>query len=75
MPASPDILGFGSEWYERAFAGADMHELPSGRTIRLISAPYFPITKLAAFEWRGNGDYALSHAIEDSIAAVDGQTR
>ena len=73
MPTNPDILGFGSEWYERAFAAAQVHDLPSGHTIRLISAPYFLITKLAAFEWRGNEDYALSHDIEDLIAVIDGR--
>ena len=50
-----------------------MHELPSGSNIRLISAPYFLLTKLAAFEWRGNGDYALSHDIEDLLAVIDGR--
>ena len=73
MPTDPTILGFGSEWYERAFTAAQEHELPSGHTIRLISAPYFLITKLAAFEARGNGDFALSHDIEDLIAVIDGR--
>ena len=73
MPTNPDILGFGSEWYERAFTAAQTHDLPSGHTIRLISAPYFLITKLAAFEWRGNDDYAMSHDIEDLIAVIDGR--
>ena len=73
MPTDPDILGFGTVWYECAFAAARAHDLPSGHTIRLISAPYFLITKLAAFESRGNGDYALSHDIEDLIAVIDGR--
>ncbi len=73
MPTDPGILGFGSEWYERVFAAARAHDLPSGHAIRLISAPYFVITKLAAFEWRGNGDYASSHDIEDLIAVTDGR--
>lgn len=73
MPTNPDILGFGSEWYERAFTTAQTHNLPSGHTIQLISAPYFLITKLAAFEWRGEGDCALSHDIEDFIAVIDGR--
>ncbi len=54
------FLGFSREWYERAFAGAEVYELSSGRHIRLISAPYFLLTKLTAFEWRGHGDYASS---------------
>ena len=74
MPTNPDILGFGSEWYERAFTAAQAHDLPSGHTIRFISAPYFVITKLAAFEWRGEEDHALSHDIEDFIAVIDGRT-
>ena len=56
MPTRPDILGFGSEWNQRAFADASSYEPPSGRAIRLISAPYFLITKLEAFQWRGDGD-------------------
>ncbi len=73
MPTNLDILGFGSKWYERAFASAQMHQLQSGHQIRLISAPYFLLTKLTAFEWRGNGDYALSHDVEDLLAVVDGR--
>ena len=73
MPTNLDILGFGSEWYERAFGAAQVHDLPSGHTIWLISAPYFLITKLAAFDWRGHGDYALSHDMEDLIAVIDGR--
>ena len=73
MPTNPEILGFGTEWYERAFTAAQAHDLPSGHTIQLISAPYFLITKLAAFESRGDGDYALSHDIEDLIAVIDGR--
>ncbi len=73
MPTSPDILGFGSEWYERAFAGAEFYELPSGRHIRLISAPHFLLTKLTAFEWRGHGDYVSSHDLEDFLTVIDGR--
>ena len=73
MPTNPDILGFSSEWYERAFVGAEIYKLPSGRQIRLISAPCFLLTKLTAFEWRGHGDYASSHDLEDFLAVVDGR--
>lgn len=73
MPTKSDILGFSSVWYERAFAGAEIYELPSGRHIQLISAPYFLLTKLTAFEWRGHGDYASSHDLEDFLAVIDGR--
>ena len=48
-------------------------KLPSGETLKLISAPHFLITKLAAFNGRGNKDYQMSHDLEDLIAVVDGR--
>lgn len=39
----------------------------------MVSAPYFLITKLEAFDGRGNGDYLLSHDIEDIISVIDGR--
>ena len=47
--------------------------LPSGTRIRLIQAPYFLATKLAAFYSRGSGDYMLSHDFEDIVAVIDGR--
>ncbi|KKR11494.1 MAG: hypothetical protein UT41_C0009G0004 [Candidatus Wolfebacteria bacterium GW2011_GWC2_39_22] len=47
--------------------------MPSGRTIRLISAPVFVATKLEAFAGRGQGDFMLSHDLEDLLAVVDGR--
>lgn len=73
MPTREGILGFGNPWYERAFAAARFVELPSGRRIRVIAAPYFLATKLAAFDGRGQGDYAASHDLEDVVAVLDGR--
>ena len=47
--------------------------LSSGQTIRMVSAPYFLITKLEAFDGRGDGDYQMSHDMEDIIAVLDGR--
>ena len=47
--------------------------LASGKVIRMVSAPYFLITKLEAFNGRGNGDYLMSHDIEDIVAVLDGR--
>lgn len=74
MPADTTILGFGSKWYAPAAANAQTVQLPSGRTIRVVSAPYFLITKLEAYAGRGGGDYLLSHDIEDLIAVLDGRS-
>lgn len=73
MPTSPEILGFGNPWYRPAFASAVQTALPSGRMIRMVSAPYFLVTKLAAFDGRGQGDYAASHDLEDIVAVLDGR--
>ena len=73
MPVDIQILGFGNQWYEAAAGNSEQVKLPSGRQIRMISAPYFLITKLEAFDGRGNGDYLMSHDIEDIIAVLDGR--
>jgi predicted nucleotidyltransferase len=73
MPTSPEILGFGNPWYQPAFTVAGQMTLPSGRKIRMVSAPYFLATKLAAFEGRGQGDYVASHDLEDIVAVLDGR--
>ena len=74
IPIDPKVLGFGNEWYEPATEHAQDYALPSGRTIKLISAPYFLITKLDAFKGRGENDYLMSHDIEDIIAVFDGRS-
>lgn len=56
MPTETKILGFGNEWYRATFGHAKAETLPSGRQIRIASAPHFLITKLEAFDGRGRGD-------------------
>lgn len=73
MPTDPTVLGSGNEWYAPALACAQDYALPSKRIIRLVSAPYFIATKLAAFESRGDGDFVMSHDLEDIISVVDGR--
>lgn len=73
MPTDPAILGFGNEWYAPAMTHAVEKSLPSGKVIRMISAPYFLITKLEAFRGRGAGDYQMSHDLEDIVAVLDGR--
>lgn len=73
MPTDAQILGFGNRWYAPAVVHAVNIQLPSGKAIRMVSAPYFLITKLEAFDGRGRGDYLGSHDIEDLIAVLDGR--
>lgn len=73
MPPIESILGFSNRWYPLALQTAVPVELPSGRAIRLITAPVFLATKLEAFAGRGLGDFLLSHDLEDIVAVVDGR--
>lgn len=73
IPTDTKILGFGNKWYAPAAANADLIQLSSGKQIRMVSAPYFLITKLEAFDGRGDGDYLMSHDIEDIVAVLDGR--
>lgn len=73
LPTRHEILGFGNEWYQPALDAAMAVELPSGKCIRMVTAPYFLATKLAAFDGRGKGDYVMSHDMEDIVSALDGR--
>jgi hypothetical protein len=73
MPMLENILGFANRWYPLALQTAMPVSLPSGRPIRLITAPLFLATKLEAFDGRGAGDYLFSHDLGDALAVVDGR--
>jgi hypothetical protein len=73
MPSDETILGFGNLWYEGAIASSRPYTLPSGTTIRLIDSVHFLATKLEAFLGRGNGDFVMSHDLEDVICVLDGR--
>lgn len=73
MPTDPAILGFANRWYPLAVATAQDTLLPSGVTIRLISAPLFLATKFEAFADRGNEDVLGSHDLEDIVNVLDGR--
>lgn len=75
MPTDPSVLGFSNRWYPHAIATAERLTLTDGvgsLVVRVLSAPAFLATKLAAFASRGGGD--LTHPdIEDVIYLVDGR--
>lgn len=73
MPSQPGVLSFHNRRYPLAINTAVPMTLPSGRTIKLIAAPVFIATKLEAFKDRGNGDFLVSHDLEDIITVVDGR--
>ena len=73
MPSQPGVLSFHNRWYPLAVSTAGPMTLPSGRSIKLIAAPVFVATKLEAFKGRGNGDFLVSHDLEDIVTVVDGR--
>lgn len=73
MPTDCAILGFSNKWYGPAVKNAEVFQVDSDLAIRLITAPYFLATKIVAFHDRGNGDYFVSHDVEDIIALLDGR--
>jgi hypothetical protein len=73
MPLDAAILGFSNRWYADALRTSVEVQLPSGLTLRAITAPYFLGTKIEAFRGRGEGDYFASHDLEDFIAVIDGR--
>ena len=73
MPTDEKILGFCNAWYESAIENSETFALPNNRELRLVSAPYFLMTKLEAFDGRGQGDYMMSHDLEDVVAVIDGR--
>lgn len=73
MPSQPGVLSFHNRWYPLAVSTAIPVSLPSGRSIKLITAPLFLATKLEAFKARGNSDFLASHDLEDIVTVVDGR--
>jgi hypothetical protein len=74
LALSKEVLGYTNLWYERALNHAGPFVLPSGQTIRVITAPYFLGTKMEAFRGRGQMDFLASHDLEDFVAVVDGRS-
>jgi hypothetical protein len=74
LALSKEVLGYTNIWYESALNHAISFVLPSGRAIRVITAPYFLGTKMEAFRRRGQMDFLASHDLEDFVAVIDGRT-
>ena len=74
MPLDEKILGFSNRWYRAAMEASTMHELIPDLQIRVVTAPYFLATKMAAFKGRGRGDYLAIHDLEDLIFVIDGRS-
>lgn len=74
MPVKPEVLGFSNRWYPEAVANWYPVSLSDELTIRVVSPPYFLATKIEAFLGRGQGDFLVSHDVEDIIMVLNGRT-
>ena len=81
MSTDPTVLGFANEWYDDGIRNAIDQALEDGPSIRILSAPYFFATKLAALKNRGMADLRTSEDLEDIVfvlnhrAAAYGETQ
>lgn len=73
LSISDRALGFGNRWYASAVRSRVTSRLPSGAKIHHLDAPHFVATKLEAFRGRGDGDYVMSHDLEDVVRVIDGR--
>lgn len=74
LPVEEGVLDFTNSWYRQVVKQAQDYPLPSGRIVKLTSAPVFLCTKLEAFRDRGKGDFYASHDLEDIVSILDGRT-
>ncbi|MDP1845880.1 MAG: hypothetical protein Q8L09_03965 [Candidatus Moranbacteria bacterium] len=73
MPTPYTGVGTDNPWFPLAVETAVLAELPGGRRIRIVSAPLYLATKIAAFNGRGGGDHFGSKDMEDIVALLDGR--
>jgi hypothetical protein len=73
LPLNEDVLGYTNRWYKGALKNAVPFRLKNGRSINVITAPFFLGTKMEAFRGRGSKDYMASRDLEDFIAVIDGR--
>lgn len=72
LPIQEDVLGWSSKWFPEALEAA-VPITREGHTFKMVSAPYFVVLKLEAFEQRGQGDFITSTDFEDVICLFNGR--
>jgi hypothetical protein len=73
MPTREEITGLSSPWFLEAWKTASTVTLEESVKIRVVAAPYFLATKLAALFDRSKEDYFASQDQEDIVAVIDGR--
>lgn len=72
MPIDSQDLGMNSQWFREALETAKSVTLDGKIKVKVITAPLFLATKLAAFRDRGREDLYGSHDLEDIVTIIDG---
>lgn len=79
MPTDETILGFTNRWYTEVVATAQPATVPiladeePELKILLVTPLCFVATKIEAFLGRGNGEYYMSHDLEDIVTVLNGR--
>jgi hypothetical protein len=73
MPTDEEILTFGNRWYKEAITKPITHQLAPDLIVKSVTAPYLLVTKIEAFNARGNRDFLASHDFEDIINVISGR--
>lgn len=73
IPTGESALGWKSRWMPEALDQAAPMEVRSGRSIMVVTAPFFLAAKIEAWKNRGNNDFLGSVDLEDIVAVVDGR--
>jgi hypothetical protein len=72
MPTDEKTLGFTNRWYAEGVTAAQTMALKSGKSIQVLTIPYFIACKFAAHAGRGADDFMGSRDVQDIIAILDG---
>lgn len=73
MPTPFTGVGTDNPWFDIAVQTAAEVRLPSGESVRVITAAVHLATKVCAFQGRGGGDYLYAKDFEDIVALLDGR--
>lgn len=64
-------LSFGNRWYRPGFEHREQYQLPSGKMIYRLPAPYYIATKIDALLSRGGNDWRGAKDFEDIIYVLN----
>ena len=71
MSYEENSLSFGNRWYRPGFEHREQYQLPSGKKIYRLPAPYYIATKIDALLSRGGNDWRGAKDFEDIIYVLN----